>query len=254
MDAISGKQGYERASMKKKIVAAALAILMCLGTTGCGENAIPNLDEEELQAIGEYTAVTLMKYDANRRSRLVELPEETTEPTEPSEQVPQETPEPSGMAPVDETPVIDRADDTQESSMEEVLALPQGMRISYLGEEVCDAYPHDGEEHYFMLTATSGKKLLVLSFQLTNETEQEQSVDIASQNVEFRITVNDDYKRRAMPSLLLDDLSTYVDAVPAGETRTAVLVIEVEQQADEEITSLSLKLKNDTKIYTIQLK
>ena len=167
---------------------------------------------------------------------------------------PQETPEPSGMAPVDETPVIDRADDTQESSMEEVLALPDGMRVSYLGEEVCDAYPHDGEEHYFMLTATSGKKLLVLSFQLTNETEQEQSVDIASQNVEFRITVNEDYKRRAMPSLLLDDLSTYVDVIPAGETRTAVLVIEVEQQSDEEITSLSLKLKNDTKIYTIQLK
>ena len=115
MDAISGKQGYERASMKKKIVAAALAILMCLGTTGCGENAIPNLDEEELQAIGEYTAVTLMKYDANRRSRLVELPEETTEPTEPSEQVPQETPEPSGMAPVDETPVIDGADEDRKS-------------------------------------------------------------------------------------------------------------------------------------------
>ena len=138
--------------------------------------------------------------------------------------------------------------------MEEVLALPDGMRISYLGEEVCDAYPHDGEEHYFMLTATSGKKLLVLSFRLTNEAEQEQSVDIASQTVEFRITVNEEYKRRAMPSLLLDDLSTYVDVIPAGETRTAVLVIEVEQQSDEEITSLSLKLKNDTKIYTIQLK
>ncbi len=240
--------------MKKKIVAAALAILMCIGTTGCGENTIPNLDEEELQSIGEYTAVTLMKYDANRRSRLVELPEETVEPTESPEQAPQETPEPSGMAPVDETLVIDRSGDTQGGSMEEVLALPDGMRISYLGEEVCDAYPHDGEEHYFMLTATSGKKLLVLSFRLTNEAEQEQSVDIASQNVEFRITVNEDYKRRAMPSLLLDDLSTYVDVVPAGETRTVVLVIEVEQLSDEEITSLSLKLKNDTKTYTIQLK
>ena len=50
------------------------------------------------------------------------------------------------------------------------------------------------------------------------------------------------------------DKNDYVDVIPAGETRTAVLVIEVEQQSDEEITSLSLKLKNDTKIYTIQLK
>ena len=45
-----------------------------------------------------------------------------------------------------------------------------------------------------------------------------------------------------------------VHVVPAGETRTVVLVIEVEQQSDEEIASLSLRLKNDTKTYTIQLK
>ena len=37
----------------------------------CG-NEIPDLTEEESQRIGEYAAVTLLKYDANNRSRLVD--------------------------------------------------------------------------------------------------------------------------------------------------------------------------------------
>ena len=56
---------------KKKIVCGALLCVMALGMTACG-NEIPDLTEAESQRVGEYAAVTLLKYDANNRSRLVD--------------------------------------------------------------------------------------------------------------------------------------------------------------------------------------
>lgn len=55
----------------KNIVCGALLCTMMLSMTACG-NEIPNLTEEESQRVGEYAAVTLLKYDANNRSRLVD--------------------------------------------------------------------------------------------------------------------------------------------------------------------------------------
>ena len=56
---------------KKDVVCGALLCAMALTMTACG-NEIPDLTEEESQQIGEYAAVTLLKYDANNRSRLVD--------------------------------------------------------------------------------------------------------------------------------------------------------------------------------------
>ena len=53
----------------KNIVCGALLCTMMLSMTACG-NEIPDLTEEESQRVGEYAAVTLLKYDANNRSRL----------------------------------------------------------------------------------------------------------------------------------------------------------------------------------------
>ena len=55
----------------KNIVCGALLCAMMLSMTACG-NEIPDLTEEESQRVGEYAAVTLLKYDANNRSRLVD--------------------------------------------------------------------------------------------------------------------------------------------------------------------------------------
>ena len=46
----------------KNIVCGALLCTMMLSMTACG-NEIPDLTEEESQRVGEYAAVTLLKYD-----------------------------------------------------------------------------------------------------------------------------------------------------------------------------------------------
>lgn len=238
---------------KKNISIALVTALLMAGLTGCGENQIPELSGEEIQAVGEYVAMKMMKYDINHRSRLMDLTQlKAVEPTEPQE--PQEPKEPSDMAPVDDTPVVDSAgkqEQEPEYSLEEVLGLPEGITIAFTEEQIFDSYPE--EEDFISLAASEGKKLLVLHFALTNNNEQEQSVDIMNSGSLFHVTVNEAYSRMALPTVLLDDLSTYKGAVPAGGTVNTVLVIEVGTDMAENITSVSLQVKREDKINVMKL-
>lgn len=237
-------------------MAVVLCFGLCFGLTGCGQNAIPELSESEMQAIGEYAAFIVMKYDASNRSRLVTLPPEPT--PAPAGQTEPETPKgteaPSGMGEVDNTPVSDISQEEKPESMEEVLGLAEGLSVSYIDAELCDAYPRE-EEFGIMVVASEGKKLLVLHFQFLNGTEQDQTIDIFSQKeMSFRITVNEDYKRNAMRCLVSDDMTMLKQTISAGESTEAVLIIEVAQKSMEEISSISLNLKNDANACTIRLK
>lgn len=238
--------------MKRKNITAVLTVLMLgIGLSGCGENQIPEMTAEELQMVGEYAAITLMKYDASRRSRLVELPEESA----PQPAGPSENPEPEAppvTEPEENITAPVSGGETEESSytMEEVMGLPEGLSVSYQDYELCDYYPHD-EGDYMAVQAVSGKKLLVLHFSITNSSGQEKSVDLLSGNTAYWITVNGDVTRRALVTMLLDDMTTYSDTIPGGGRAEVVLVVEIEESTEP--ASVSLKLKNDSKIHTIQL-
>lgn len=241
---------------KKNIMAALIAVLLCFGLSGCGENQIPAMTADELQAVGEYAAITLMKYDASRRSRLVELPEESTSQVydsyEPETIKPEE---PSGMKPVDDTPVVNSWGEGTVNSytMEEVMGLPDGLSVSYQGYELCNYYPHDEEGSYFSVQAVQGRELLVLQFSIVNNSGQEQNVDLLSSGTVYQVTVNGTVTRRTLLTMLMDDMTTFVNAIPAESSAEVVLVVEVEDSIADNLASVSLNLKNESKTYTIQL-
>lgn len=241
--------------MKKKGLAILLTICIAFGLSACGENVIPEMTDEELQAVGEYAAITLMKYDANHRSRLVDislLEEEKTEPALPTPTVEPADKE-EGMKPVDDTPIANQAEKENAYSMEEVLGLPDGITVSYVNHEFYKKYPEDGENDYFAITPSTGKKLLALTFALNNISGQDRNADLLSAGCIFKITVNGDYTRRALTTMLPNDMSVYAGTIAAGESQEVVLLIEIEEDRVENLSSIVLNLKNESKTYTIQL-
>ena len=241
----------ERGNMNKRILIALAAVMLVFGLAGCGENQIPDLTDEQMQMMGEFTAVTLMRYDANHRSRLVDysLLMATPEPEITPE--PEPTREPAGMDPVDDTPVINANGQTgANASLEETLEFSEGVTVAYTGLALYDVYP-EGEGD-IAIRATEGKKLLVLSFSVSNTTTQDQSLDLLKLEPIFRITVNGDYTRRALLTMLENDFATFKGTIPVGESTTTVLVIEIDSEMADNLTSISLNLKNDTKTCTIQ--
>lgn len=240
--------------MKKTITGILAAAVLSFGLTGCGENQIPDMTDAELQMVGEYAAITLMKYDANNRSRLVELPEESV-PQASGFQVNTEQKEPSGMGLVDDTPVVNSqgGDIGNSYTMEELLGLSKELHVNYLGYELCDSYPYDEAGNYMTVAAVQGKKLLVLRFSIANNSGQELNADLLSNNADYRITVNGSVTRQALMTMLEDDMITYMGTIPAGGSEEVVLIAEIEDSVAAELSSVSLKVKNDSKAYTIQL-
>lgn len=237
---------------KKSITALLTAAVMCAALTGCGENAIPDMTDEQVKSIGEYVAITMMKYDANHRSRLVDRDLLDKKPNVPSESV--ATQAPSGMGTVDNTPVIDSTMVENPYTMEEVLALPDGVMLVYSGQRICNAYPDTGEVGDFYLDASKGNKLLALSFILNNTTGQEQKVDVLSSDAVFRVTVNGSYSRRALATGLPDDITTYNNkTIPANSDTEVVILVEVTDEIASGMESISLNVKNGAKSYTVKI-
>ncbi len=250
----------ERLPMRKDYLKAGLltaGIMFFLA--GCGGD-FPDMTREEEQMIGEYAANVLLKYDAGNRSRLVsrelvaEEEDRRAEMKEVVEQEPVQT-----MDPVDDTPVIEIGQNTdadfRTGSMDEFYQLAEGVSISYQGNEICSSYSQDGtDSDYIALDAAEGKHLLVLHFTIENETGAEQLVDLLSRSTIIRVTLNGGNQYSALTTLLMNDLSTYKELVPADASAEAVLLFEIDETEGDAVTALSLQLKEEDRTCTISLK
>lgn len=80
------------------------------------------------------------------------------------------------MDPTVETTVIDKSEEPASYNLAQVL-LPEGFSMEYSGYEVTDSYPQT-EEMAFVIDASQNKKLLVLSFTVTNNGTESVDIDI----------------------------------------------------------------------------
>ena len=261
--------------MKKRLlktISVAWAAALCL--TGCG-SSLPEMTEQQEEAIAEYAAVTLLKYDANNRSRLVDLStieteefsgtgEEGTETsgqeealassaeTQPAGTVPEA--ETQGTAETTVPSQAAQADQNTAASMEEFFGLPSGVTITYQGHYTCFTYPDEQEgSAYFMLEASEGNNLLVLQFSILNQTGADADINLFGQDTVYRVTVNNSVARNALMTMLLNDMSTYAATVRAGESVDVVLLVEMDQETLASVTNISLRMRNSETTYTVQL-
>lgn len=249
----------ENSRLGKHACAVLASLAVALFLTGCG-SVIPIMNSAEEQAVSEYAALLLLKYDAHNRSRLVDL----SLIKEESEKLPDETEEPDisgeeqGMGPVADTPVVELpGGDASTStgtvrSMEEFFHLPEGMSFAFQGTQIGQSYLPEGEDNrYFTMDADTGKSMLILKYTLNNQSGADQTVDLFGPVI--RVTVNGDYTEFVQMTMLTNDLSTYSGTIRSGESQELVLVVEIDQAVAENISTISLNLKKDENVYTTSL-
>lgn len=214
--------------MNVLLCSVAAAFLM----TGCGE--MPDLTQEETELISEYAVGVLLKYDRAYNNRLVDtsaydLAEEETEPSE--EEIQEEEPEPEVEEPAE---VVDVSQDEEVqpaiSSVEEYYGIPN-LAISYTGYEVADSYPpsEEGAVPVFSMDASPGTQLLVLKFNVQNTSGQDQQMDMLGYGATFRVSVNGEASKGALATMLVNDMQTYDDVIPANAAVEMVSIVEVPQ-------------------------
>lgn len=227
--------------VKRKIVCGAACCLVFF--SGCGAS-LPQMTQEQENAIVEYAADVVMRYTKDYDSRLVDLSlyEEKTEETmvEPEKETEQ-----GGMEETADTETIDSGGEEALDTLDSLL-MPKGVTMAFSGSRVVDSYPDNGgASPYFALDASKGNRLLVLEFTLHNTNGEETELDILSLAPKCTIAVNDTERRNILSTMLLDDLSTYVGTLGADEEISLVLLAEIEEAYADSVENLRLTAKTD---------
>lgn len=207
------------------------SIIWILGFSGCGSR-IPDMTDEQREAISQYAVDLLLKYDTSQPSRLVDLEKlEKEEAAKPSKPVATQPPkENTGMDETDKTPVIDLNGDATENigRLETVLGLKDGISIEFVGFETLKNY-QDPAVKEFMIEAENGKNLLVCEFVLMNSGADKQSVDMLCDNIQYMLAV-DGVTSNCQMTMLSNDLTTYLGILDPDESRKVVVLAEVKEE------------------------
>ena len=246
--------------MKKGKIIGVLAISACM-LTGCIDS-MPDMTEEQSELVAEYAADMLLKYSPNYHYRIADEEEvasaETEMETSQEEETMQEESQPSqdlSQTGSGESVSVG-AETSVEDGSEYDLATFFGMdqfSIRYASCEVTDAYPKAESGSGFSVTAPQGYNLLILHFDVENLGEETAQCDLFDQINKVRVNVNDAGYVQALSTLLTNDLTTYMEDIPAGEVADAVVAVPVEQTDLDEIQTAVMRITTQDSVVNISL-
>ncbi|MCI5610768.1 MAG: hypothetical protein MR392_05260 [Roseburia sp.] len=246
--------------MKKGKIIGVLAISACM-LTGCIDS-MPDMTEEQSELVAEYAADMLLKYSPNYHYRIADEEEvasaEAEMETSQEEETTQEESQPSqdlSQTGSGESVSVG-AETSVEDGSEYDLATFFGMEqfsIRYASCEITDAYPKAESGAGFSVTAPQGYNLLVLHFDVENLGEEAAQCDLFDQINKVRVNVNDAGYVQALSTLLTNDLTTYMEDIPAGEVADAVVAVPVEQTDLDEIQTAVMQITTQDTVVNISL-
>lgn len=246
--------------MKKGKIIGVLAISACM-LTGCIDS-MPDMTEEQSELVAEYAADMLLKYSPNYHYRIADKEEvasaEAEMETSQEEETTQEESQPSqdlSQTGSGETVSVG-AEASVEDGAEYDLATFFGMEqfsIRYASCEITDAYPKAESGAGFSVTAPQGYNLLILHFDVENLGEETAQCDLFDQINKVRVNVNDAGYVQALSTLLTNDLTTYMEDIPAGEVADAVVAVPVEQTDLDEIQTAVMQITTQDSVVNINL-
>ncbi len=235
--------------MKKKVTAI-IIIIVIAGLTGCVQTT--ELDkEQELQFI-EYSVYSVLEHDKNYMIGLnqVEIesePETESDATDNQQQEPET--DGQGQSNQNQGGTTVQATD----NINDALGI-EGATVKYAGVSVCDSFPEAENIPSFVIKAVSGKKLVVLKFDITNTTDSDMKVDLSSKKLSFKGIFNGSVKTNVLVTLLPEAMNTFDDVIPAGGTIQTVLVFEISESYADNITTVTVEVKSESGTKSIKLK
>ncbi len=230
-----------------------VAFIVSLGLlTGCGV-AYPEITEEEEAHVVEYATGLLLKYDKGHEHSLVDL-----EANKPEENQPlAKAGEPQEVLSAEDTEVVADIPDQPEvvdltvpQTLSEIMAI-DGIDFQYAGYEVSDSYPTDIME--FVVNASNQHKLLILKFNVTNNSGADFLLDMSQSGMRYKVGWNGEQTKNALVTWLLNDMASYKDEIPAGQTVELVVVAEVPEESADGINNIVLAVRGSEGINTTNL-
>ena len=226
--------------MKKGLVLL-LACLMVFLMTACESGEHISLTEDESNAIAQYSAYLIMKYDTRKthKEKLLdekELKQAYADRAAEEEKNNPATPTPSATpAPETKEPVVDVKVPETEPAEPTVTPTPEPkptfdslsecfdnkFKVSFLKTTIGASYQSDYE--FFSVNAPEGQKLVVAEFSITNDSSQDQTFALKNFAVSFKL-VSDRKSYNPKLSLIANDLLLLEKKLAPSESTSGVLL------------------------------
>lgn len=245
--------------MKRKTGMIAVLLLFIIGClTGCG-NAIPEMTEEETRMVEEYAAQLILKYDHNYQPSVLTEQQKAVEiaKLEQKAQVQKKIEEDKKKQQENaQAEAADNADDSgsntgsqvseplPDTDIDEFLELGP-LSVEYSGYRILKSYPEAAEANDWqgITMATGNNMLIVFEYTITNTGVEDSVLDMTKRDVRYGFKLNDSLNKAPLTTLLLNDFTNYRDTILAGESKTAVLIVEVSPETAENLQSVQMNLK-----------
>lgn len=243
---------------RRRLIALFLSVtILC---TGCGASGI-QLSEEENNMIAEYIAGLLLKYDYNYDEKLVYDTEDESAEDSLSEMiqtnaVTSDVNAPNSQTSSDTTNTEENKNQTSDSNYESVnetktedyktiseVFRSEKCSVSFNKARECQSYPAKSENSYFLLEANNNKKLLVLSFNIKNDTKEKKDFCLINSGISYRLEDSQGKSNKPLLTALTDDLQYFDVQIEAGKTTRAVILFEVPK--DSSLDSYTLYIEKD---------
>ncbi len=259
-----------RGKVKKGIVLA-LACLMVFVLTACESGEHINLTQEESDAIAQYSAYLIMKYDTRKthkeklldekqlkkayEERAAEEAEKNPVKKDPTP-VPTEAPEkvtptaevtPEITEPAEVTPTAEPAKPAFESLSE---CYDNKFEVLFSKSIVGESYKGDNE--YLSVYAPDGQKLVVTEFIIRNGSSQDLNFKTSDFKVEYKL-ISDKKTYKPKMSLITNDLLLLEKKLTPGESTSGILVYFIDNdEIPKSVVVTNTDLSPD-KIYEITI-
>lgn len=233
--------------MKKTSLLCVLLASMSLLISGCSEKMI-ELSEEEADIIAAYSAKVVANRNVNQKEGVtvisleqLEAEQQQQEEVSTEEVVANEQGDPSSTETKQEIPKM---------SLTDVIGV-SGLTFQFVDFSVQQDY-QSGDT--FMLSPKKGYGYLVANIKAINTTEQPLEIDLLNKEARFEVVVNGVATSVAETTILLNDLSTAKEVIPAKEEKDYVLLFQVKEEQLSDITSIEFQVKMNGATHSIEMK
>lgn len=241
--------------MKKNILATVIIIAFTL--TGC--NNLNNISDQNFNAIADYMASMVLKYDRSYEEKLIKptvIAEAATVNKDSDLNIGESQADNSKSS--DSANVTDAIDglEVEHENIEKNYDLTEvfGFKkfdIQYVNYKLYDSFPAEKDNMYFNLEARKNTKLCVILFDIKNKTSKKENFNLLNKEVNYQLDV-DSNPYTPLLTLLVDDLQFIDISIDGEKSEKGYLVFEVSE--DIKLDNANLVVSRDSLKSSITLK
>ncbi|MCR5797098.1 MAG: hypothetical protein K6G63_04180 [Eubacterium sp.] len=231
----------------------AMMAISCLIFTGCETK---KLSEEQENNIAAYSAHVLLQHSQGFDKRLVKNAEVTEAPVRQEVRAtaaPTKAPAASPNQSTDNGETAADPNATPAPKEVDINAIYNisGVDIKYINYMVGRAYPKESNE--YQLTAPKGHKLLVMEFDLKNQSGTTKKINLMKSGITYKLSLDGEEYSPTIVILENGGLNYLKTKLKAGGAERAILSFEV-PDASAKFKEGSLKIAKNNSVSTITLK